>query len=225
MFDTGIGIAQSWFCVCLHSWWVLYSCLFLTLVVWMAWKTKRSFSWRTRMALLGSRLWWRRTKEQGEGVEKLLVKQPYSQPGREHPSRARRATRSRSIRTLLCDNADCTLCNEAARQAEELVYTERASTWVPARPESPPSAATSPKGRGLLDSSTWRGFSVLPWCRCRVSPVWAPFRPLGRGSEILVHSARAVPYPLGAGAAVPTEPARAVSAQPEASRELLFEPA
>ncbi|XP_039389770.1 uncharacterized protein LOC120403084 [Mauremys reevesii] len=146
MFDAGVGIMQSWFCACFDSSWVLYTCILLVLVIWVAMATQHSFSWRSRMALLVSRLRWRGTEDEGEGAKKQWVKQPRDRLCRDPPHRARQAARRSSIRQLLCDNSDCALCNEAAWQAERLVYADRASAWVPAGPGSPPAPASCSKG-------------------------------------------------------------------------------
>ncbi|CAM4336017.1 unnamed protein product [Caretta caretta] len=118
------------------------------------------------------------------GAKKQRVKQSRDRLCWDPPSHARRAARRHSIRQLLCDNADCTLCNKAARQAERLVYADRAGAWVPAGPGSPPPPASGPKGRNLLDSSIWRGLDVLQWCRSRtclgdrvLPPAPEPFPP------------------------------------------------
>ncbi|XP_044857968.1 uncharacterized protein LOC123361855 [Mauremys mutica] len=184
MFDAGVGIMQSWFCACWDSSWVLYTCVLLVLVIWVAMATQHSFSWRSRMALLVSRLRWRGTEDEGEGAKKRRVKQPRDRLCWDPPRRARRATRRRSLRQLLCDNSDCALCNEAARQAERLVYADRASAWVPAGPGSPPTPASGSKGRNLLGRSMWRGLDVLQWCGSRTSmgdqvlpPAQSPFPP------------------------------------------------
>ncbi|XP_039376362.1 uncharacterized protein LOC120395752 [Mauremys reevesii] len=147
MFDAGVGIMQSWFCACFDSSWVLYTCVLLVLVIWMAMATQHSFSWRSRMALLVSRLWQRGTENEGEGAKKRRVKQPRDRLCQDPPRLACRAARRSSIRQLLCDNSDCALCDEAARQAERLLYTDRASAWVPARPGSPPTPTSRSKGR------------------------------------------------------------------------------
>ncbi|XP_044885110.1 uncharacterized protein LOC123376905 isoform X1 [Mauremys mutica] len=135
-------------------------------------------------ALLVSRLRWRGTEDEGEGAKKQRVKQPRDRLCRDPPRRARRAARRRSIRQLLCDNSDCALCNEAARQAERLVYADRASTWVPVGPGSPPAPAFRSKGRNLLGRSMWRGLDVLQWCHSRTCignqvhpPAQGPFPP------------------------------------------------
>ncbi|XP_044835843.1 protein FAM205A-like [Mauremys mutica] len=167
MFDAGVGIMQSWFCACFDSSWVLYTCVLLVLVIWVAIVTQHSFSWRSRMALLVSRLRWRGMEDEGEGAKKQRVKQPRDRLSWNPPRHARRAARRRSIRQLLCDNSDCALCNEAAWQAEQLVYADRASAWVPAGPRSPPAPASHSKGRNLLGRSMWRGLDVLQWCRSR----------------------------------------------------------
>ncbi|XP_039389643.1 uncharacterized protein LOC120403031 [Mauremys reevesii] len=184
MFDAGVGIMQSWFCACFDSSWVLYTCILLVLVIWVAMATQHSFSWRSRMALLVSRLRWRGTEDEGEGAKKRQVKQPRDRLCWDPPRRARQAARRRSIRQLLCDNSDCALCDEAARQAERLVYADRASAWVPAGPGSPPTPASGSKGRNLLGRSMWRGLDVLQWCGFRTSmgdqvlpPAQGPFPP------------------------------------------------
>ncbi|XP_039339214.1 uncharacterized protein LOC120369703 isoform X3 [Mauremys reevesii] len=51
MFDAGVGIMQSWFCACWNSFWVMYTCVLLVPVIWVAMVTQHSFSWRSRMAL------------------------------------------------------------------------------------------------------------------------------------------------------------------------------
>ncbi|XP_044873321.1 uncharacterized protein LOC123370681 [Mauremys mutica] len=180
MFDAGVGIMQSWFCACWDSSWVLYTCVLLVLVIWVAMATQHSFSWRSRMALLVRRLRRRGTEDEGEGAKKRRVKQLRDRLWWDPPRRAHRAARRRSIRQLLCDNSDCALCDEAARQAERLVYTDRASAWVPAGPGSPPAPASHSKGRNLLG----RGLDVLQWCRSRTSigdqvlpPAQGPFPP------------------------------------------------
>ncbi|XP_044858856.1 uncharacterized protein LOC123362547 [Mauremys mutica] len=165
MLDAGVGIMQSWFCACFDSSWVLYTCVLLVLVVWVAMATQHSFSWRSRMALLVRRLRRRGTEDEGEGAKKQRVKQPRDRLWWDPPRRAHRAARRRSIRQLLCDNTDCALCNEAARQAERLVYTDRVSAWVPAGPGSPPAPASRSKERDLLG----RGLDVLRWCHSRTS--------------------------------------------------------
>ncbi|XP_039395382.1 LOW QUALITY PROTEIN: uncharacterized protein LOC120405728 [Mauremys reevesii] len=171
---------QSWFCACWDSSWVLYTCVLLVLVIWVAMATQHSFSWRSRMALLVCRLRRRGTEDEGEGAKKQRVKQLRDRLWWDPPRRAHRAARRRSIRQLLCDNSDCALCYEAARQAERLVYTDRASAWVPAGPGSPPAPASRSKGRNLLG----RGLDVLQWCRSRTSigdqvlpPAQGPFPP------------------------------------------------
>ncbi|XP_039366224.1 uncharacterized protein LOC120388467 [Mauremys reevesii] len=164
---------QSWFCACFDSSWVLYTCVLLVLVIWVAMVTQHSFSWRSRMALLVSRLRQRGMEDEGEGAKKQRVKQPRDRLCQDHPHRARQAARRSSIRQLLCDNSDCALCNEAARQAERLVYADRASVWVPARPGSPPTPASCSKGRNLLGRSMWRGLDVLQV----LPPAQGPFQP------------------------------------------------
>ncbi|XP_044849696.1 uncharacterized protein LOC123353038 [Mauremys mutica] len=184
MFGAGVGIMQSWFCACWDSSWVLYTCVLLVLVIWVALMTQHSFSWRSRMALLVSRLQRRGTVDKGEGAKKQRVKQPRDQLCWDPSRRTRRASRRRSIHQLLCDNSDCVLCNEVAQQAERLVNTDRASVWVPAGPGSPPPPASHSKGRNLLGRSMWRGLDVLQWCRSRtcignrvLPPAQSPFPP------------------------------------------------
>ncbi|TFJ97529.1 EGF-like module-containing mucin-like hormone receptor-like 1-like [Platysternon megacephalum] len=117
-------------------------------------------------------------------AKKQRVKQPRDRLCRDPASRARRAARRRSIRQLLCDNADCARCQEAAQQAERLLYGDRAGAGLPAGPGSPPPPTSGFKGRTLLDSSMWRGLDVLPWLRSRrcagdqvLPPAQDPFPP------------------------------------------------
>ncbi|XP_065431367.1 uncharacterized protein LOC122172953 [Chrysemys picta bellii] len=88
------------------------------------------------------------------GAKKHRVTQPRDQLCREPPSRARRAARRRSIRQLLCDDADCAVCNKAARKAERLAYTNRAGAWVPAGTGSPP-PPTSLSGHYTPSRISW----------------------------------------------------------------------
>ncbi|XP_044859616.1 protein FAM205A-like [Mauremys mutica] len=189
MFDAGVGIMQSWFCACWDSSWVLYTCVLLLLVICVAMATQHSFSWRSRMALLVSRLRRRGTEDEGEGAKKQRVKQPRERLCRDPPRHARRAARRRSIRQLLCDNSDCALCDEAARQAERLVYTDRVSAWVPAGPGSPPTPASysawiyepfppSQAEHGWVGSFLSRGRARSPQAapqRQAHRPDWVPF--------------------------------------------------
>ncbi|XP_039361200.1 uncharacterized protein LOC120384821 isoform X3 [Mauremys reevesii] len=189
MFDAGVGFMQSWFCACFDSSWVLYTCVLLVLVIWVAMATQHSFSWRSRMALLVSRLRWRGTEDEGEGAKKHRVKQPRDWLCWDPPRRAHRAARRSSIRQLLCDNSDCALCNEAARQAEQLVYADRDSAWVPAGPGSPPTPASysawiyepfppSQAEHGFVGSFLHRGRARSPQAapqRQVHRPDWVPF--------------------------------------------------
>ncbi|XP_065446112.1 uncharacterized protein LOC135982612 [Chrysemys picta bellii] len=103
------------------------------------------------------------------------------------PSPARRAPGHRSIRQLLGDDADCALCNAAARQAEWLLYTNRAGAWVPAGPGPPPPPASGSKGRHVLDSRHGPGGSSLclgkSWAPWKWTIARAPLRRLWRAAS------------------------------------------